>query len=229
MERKMRDPFAVCWNWPDLILIFFGPFFLISFFDFLGVSGPLVSGFLQAFGFLLFTWIFINLSYRFSFWDNKFLPLWGQFWSIAILGIVLWFLGMGLNLIFQLILNIFWGLSPQPQQIVVHFMETLGSLDVLFYGVLVVVLGPLAEEVFFRGLLYPYLRAKMGIILAVVVSSLLFSLVHWEFWSLFPTFIAGIGFAFIFEKARTLWAPVLAHVIWNFMGIIGVFVSIGIG
>jgi uncharacterized protein len=73
-------------------------------------------------------------------------------------------------------------------------------------------LAGLAEELVFRALLAPTL--------GVVVSSLLFGLVHqmggkgrwpWVFWA----FLVGLGFASIYAVSGSLLGPLLAHAIIN--------------
>ena len=49
--------------------------------------------------------------------------------------------------------------------------------DLLFFFIVGGLLGPVAEELFFRGLLYGFLR-RWGVIVAVVVSTLIFVLCH---------------------------------------------------
>ncbi len=75
------------------------------------------------------------------------------------------------------------------------------------------------EEFLFRGLilrnLLPY-----GKTVALVVSSLMFSLMHQNFMQFFYTFIAGIALGWLFMKTGSIWASVIAHMINNGMSVI---------
>ncbi len=74
--------------------------------------------------------------------------------------------------------------------------------------------APLAEELFFRGLVYTWLRQRLPLIAAIAVSALMFASVHGF---LSPVqLIGGILFAGIFEWRRSIWAPYIVHVLANF-------------
>ncbi len=75
--------------------------------------------------------------------------------------------------------------------------------------------SPVSEELFFRGILYTYLR-KFGIVTALSVSTLLFAASHFPD-SPYPFFqlIGGAVFALSFEKAKSLAAPIIIHMAGN--------------
>jgi len=77
------------------------------------------------------------------------------------------------------------------------------------------VIGPLAEEIFFRGILYGYLR-RWGIYTAVTVSTLLFVLPHLA-GSILPVtqLVGGIVFALAYEKEKNLMVPITIHCLGN--------------
>ena len=76
------------------------------------------------------------------------------------------------------------------------------------------IVAPFAEELFFRGLLYSWLRERMPVIAAVIVSSLLFAGMH-GFIS--PVQLAGgLIFAGLYEWRRNVWAPYVVHAAGNF-------------
>ena len=77
------------------------------------------------------------------------------------------------------------------------------------------VIGPLAEEIFFRGILYGYLR-RWGIYAAVIVSTLLFVLPHLTGSNLPVTqLVGGIVFAIAYEKEKNLMVPITIHCLGN--------------
>ena len=77
------------------------------------------------------------------------------------------------------------------------------------------VIGPIAEEIFFRGILYSFLR-KSGIIVAVVTTTLIFALFHVSNGS-FPVvqIVGGLIFAISFEYSKSLITPIVIHVLGN--------------
>lgn len=77
------------------------------------------------------------------------------------------------------------------------------------------VIGPLAEEIFFRGILYGYLR-RWGLYAAVTVSTLLFVLPHLTGGNLPVTqLVGGIVFAIAYEKENNLMVPITIHCLGN--------------
>ncbi|MFO7838848.1 MAG: CPBP family intramembrane glutamic endopeptidase [Desulfosalsimonadaceae bacterium] len=77
------------------------------------------------------------------------------------------------------------------------------------------VVGPAAEELLYRGLLYSFLR-KWGIFLAVGGSTLLFVLSHGTGQGLSLTRIAGgIIFCLAYERSKSLAAPLVIHILGN--------------
>jgi membrane protease YdiL (CAAX protease family) len=81
----------------------------------------------------------------------------------------------------------------------------------------VAVLGPVAEELLFRGVVYPGLRNALGPWAAVPLSAILFGLGHrehgWE--AAAATGVMGVAFALLVEFGGSLWPAILAHVLIN--------------
>ncbi len=80
------------------------------------------------------------------------------------------------------------------------------------------ILAPIGEELLFRGVIHHWLR-RWGAVLAVVVSSLIFGLAHFNLMIGAIAFILGIGCAIIYDRTRSLWAPIIVHVVFNLLGI----------
>lgn len=87
------------------------------------------------------------------------------------------------------------------------------QLLVLF---LAAVLAPLLEELFFRGAFFRFLRSRMGLMAAGLLSGLVFASLHPQGWMGIPALTAmGFGFAAIREWRDSLIAPMVAHAINN--------------
>jgi membrane protease YdiL (CAAX protease family) len=83
-------------------------------------------------------------------------------------------------------------------------------------------LGPLAEELFFRGFLYNALQRWMAPLLAVAIQAAVFALIHYqspyaEVRDLVVVFFLGIVLVGIYEWRRTLWAPIALHSLHNLL------------
>ena len=79
----------------------------------------------------------------------------------------------------------------------------------------VVVLYPVLEEIWYRGLLYPRLRERWGRWPAMVILSLLFAVAHGIETIPVNQFIGGMIFVYAYEKRRTLVAPIILHMAGN--------------
>lgn len=72
------------------------------------------------------------------------------------------------------------------------------------------------EEIFFRGALQQFLQDKFpGGHGAVWIASLLFSLIHLQFYGFFPRVILGALLGYLFLYTRNLWIPIGVHFINN--------------
>jgi len=80
--------------------------------------------------------------------------------------------------------------------------------------------GPLAEELFFRGLIYAWMR-RFSFVFAVLISALVFALSHGTaspslFFIPALPLAGGIIFAMAFERSKSLMGPLVIHVLGNF-------------
>ena len=77
------------------------------------------------------------------------------------------------------------------------------------------VIGPIAEELFFRGIVFGFIR-RWGRLPAVLLSTLLFVLAHPALPAIPVIQIAGgLLFAVAYEKEGTLMAPLSIHILGN--------------
>lgn len=79
---------------------------------------------------------------------------------------------------------------------------------------LIVIFGPIVEELLVRGVILNRLTVKWGLTVSIILSSLLFGILHLD---LIGSFIFGLMMAVIYIKTQTLWAPVICHILNNFI------------
>ena len=132
----------------------------------------------------------------------------------------------------QKIRALFWGLSAGVCALILAafyllivqhlnlFSETLKAPDLagenwkLWMGFYAVIGAPLFEEFIFRGLIYRGLRRSLHPALALILSSLIFAMVHPPA-AFVPVFILGLFSAFVFEKTQSLMGSMVTHAIYN--------------
>ena len=83
----------------------------------------------------------------------------------------------------------------------------------------VVLLAPFAEELFFRGLGVRVL-AVFGGLAAILVSGLVFGLVHGILGALPPLALFGVGLAWVRLRSASVWPSFIAHAAYNGLGIL---------
>lgn len=87
--------------------------------------------------------------------------------------------------------------------------------DMIFLFCVGGIVSPVAEEIFFRGFLYGYFR-RWGILIAVILSSMLFVLVHSNTAQIpLPQIVGGVVFAIAYELEGNLVVPIAIHILGN--------------
>ena len=84
-----------------------------------------------------------------------------------------------------------------------------------------VLMTPLAEEVFFRGFVFAGLLPRLGPGPAIVLSSLVFSAFHFEPAVLIPIFVTGAALAWLYRRTGSIWPCIAAHASQNALAIMG--------
>ena len=91
-----------------------------------------------------------------------------------------------------------------------------GNLPALTGTILaVVIFGPICEELLFRGLLYGWLRTRMSVVPAALVSGFIFAIYHVDPQMVPGLWAVGFGLALVYERTRTLWGSIMMHSMWN--------------
>ena len=86
---------------------------------------------------------------------------------------------------------------------------------------LMVVAAPIAEEAFFRGLAYPAFRARFGVTLASLFTTLLFLPLHLSMLALIPLTLLSLVLCLLREVHGSVAAPIAAHAIYNLTLLLG--------
>ncbi|MDD6881527.1 MAG: type II CAAX endopeptidase family protein [Firmicutes bacterium] len=88
--------------------------------------------------------------------------------------------------------------------------------------ILVVFLGPIAEELFFRGVVLNLLKKENAYfsMMPIILSSLIFAIMHNELQSCMYNFFAGCIFAAIYEKRGVICDNMICHSLMNFFVLI---------
>lgn len=88
-----------------------------------------------------------------------------------------------------------------------------------------VVIAPIAEEALFRGYLYGKLRGVVSIWLAVLLTSVVFGVVHGQWNVGIDVFVLSVVMCILREMTGNIWAGVLVHMIKNGLAFYLLFIN----
>jgi uncharacterized protein len=96
------------------------------------------------------------------------------------------------------------------------------ALDAYLLSILAVSIGPLMEELFFRGFMYPVLARRMGAVWGVLLTALPFGLLHlqqygWAWGAGLVIFLVGVVCGVVRAATKSVGAAFLVHVGYNGM------------
>lgn len=104
-------------------------------------------------------------------------------------------------------------------QIIFH--KVTFNVRELIYILLIFVFVAVSEELLFRGYILKNLMLSFNKYIALVISAVLFSIMHGinpniSMFSLFGLFAAGLALGATYTYTRNLWFPIAFHFSWNF-------------
>lgn len=82
--------------------------------------------------------------------------------------------------------------------------------------VLAVIIAPVVEELVFRAGIFRFLQGRFSMTAAVLISSVLFGLVHGHFMSLPGLTMVGVALAIAYHRTGDIRVPIIFHALFNF-------------
>ena len=108
-------------------------------------------------------------------------------------------------------------LIPVPEIVKKALLDMAGQSGFFSFLVLVIA-APILEELIFRGIILDGLLNKYSPLKSILISSLLFGLVHLNPWQFITGFIIGIFAGWIYYKTRSLSLAIIIHATANLSG-----------
>ena len=113
---------------------------------------------------------------------------------------------------------------PVEDQTAVDLLENAKSPGLRAYLVFfAVILAPLAEEFVFRGVLYPWLKQRGLPVMAWLLPSFLFAVIHVSLPIFVPLFFLALALTWLYQTTGRLLANVLVHGLFNGINVILLF------
>ena len=105
--------------------------------------------------------------------------------------------------------------------------EESGKAPLILFAAMVMVGAPVVEELFFRGLVFGALRKRgLGAVLTILLTALLFSVVHFEPMRLLVLLPSGLVLGWVRWKTGSTGASMLSHGLINAPGAIALLVGV---
>lgn len=105
--------------------------------------------------------------------------------------------------------------EPSPQPVVEIYLKETEERRLVFFTFFVAVVGPVIEEIFFRGFTYRAFRARWGALGGMLGSAALFAGLHMNLIAFLPIFFLGVFLAYLYEKTGSLVPSMTVHVLHN--------------
>lgn len=123
-------------------------------------------------------------------------------------------LGLGFSNVLSWVIE----MIPFPENLVESFVTSHDALSIgnpIINFISVVIVAPVFEEIFFRGLIYTRLKSGMPTVIAAVFSAVVFGVMHGEIIWMLYAFVVGLMLVWVFEKTKSLLACIVMHVANN--------------
>lgn len=144
-------------------------------------------------------------------------------WLPSIIGIVLVSIAFSLTM-FWLQLAIIYPAFPWLAELLLEPIETPGGVGYEYFMLLtLVILAPIVEEFVFRGVFLTRFAAKTSMWGGILISSLLFGVLHLDF---VGAFLFGIIASLLYLRTGNLLLPILLHMLNNALAALSIYVPI---
>ena len=100
------------------------------------------------------------------------------------------------------------------------WITTLKTIPLFYIFISQAFLGPLGEEIFYRGYVFKYFRQKFSFSRAALISAAIFAVVHLNPTQLPLLVLHGYLYAMMFEETKSVISPYTSHMLKNFLTIL---------
>ena len=105
---------------------------------------------------------------------------------------------------------------PIVPEYMISIYTTVYFVPLLWFAFIIA--APLSEEIFFRGFLFKSLEhSKIGPIGAVIITSVIWSLLHtqYDLYAMVVIFIGGLLLGFVRLRTNSIYTTIAMHALWN--------------
>lgn len=159
-------------------------------------------------------WFFVVDKYSASLSDFGFKKI--KIWTVIKTIVSCYVFYLLLSLLIGMILS-YTGLSLPGYQDQDSYLPLFGydTLGLTTAFLVVSVIAPILEELFFRGFMYRVFVKTWPKWLGSILTALLFGLIHFQLQTIIPLFILGLILNYAYEKTDSVWTCVAFHSLNN--------------
>jgi hypothetical protein len=123
---------------------------------------------------------------------------------------------LGITLIISLII-IYTNIKIPGYQIQEKILPLFGDglINIIIAGIIIIVIAPILEEVFFRGFILRSMVNKTGIVAGSLISAGIFAVFHMQWGSIIPIFILGLIINSLVIKKKSIIPAIFFHIFNN--------------
>jgi membrane protease YdiL (CAAX protease family) len=133
---------------------------------------------------------------------------------------------LGTNVVLYIMAALLTAIGQPPE--VGPAENAIAMLEPWLVVLAIVLFAPIAEELFFRGIVFNAWRREASRRWAYVGSAALFAVIHFQLVSLVPIFLLGLALAWVYERSGSLLAPIAMHATVNGLSVaLALFVRFG--
>lgn len=104
------------------------------------------------------------------------------------------------------------------------FLKMNTSFDFIQMFLIMAILPAICEEALFRGVLQSIFKSwTRNMHVGIFITAFLFALIHMQFYTFLPIMALGLVLGYVREWTKSLWAPVLIHLINNGSIVVAVY------
>lgn len=137
------------------------------------------------------------------------------------------------NSFFEFLVTLIWGKIHFVQTAVYFFKWASSNPFSTTLAILVIgIIGPIVEELLYRGFLQTYLRAKCGSFKAIFITSIFFALAHYSLMQSYGNiviitsiFVFSLYLGYLYEKTGSLYSNISLHVTFNCASVIRMIIE----
>ena len=98
-------------------------------------------------------------------------------------------------------------------------VQTVPAWDTILDFLSSIIIVPLAEELAFRGAVFGELKEKMHPVVAAMISSVIFGMLHGVSVQIIYAAMCGFALCMVYYFSRSIWVSFLVHAVFNLIGV----------